>query len=190
MNFGVVIIDNRNEYGKIKIHVDKHLAMLPEGTGSRIYQPNGLKSLDDYNKLLTSKEFWEAIPFDKVLITQMDAEIIRPGIEEFIGYDYVGAPWKFQKHGGNGGFSLRSKSRMLEIIHCEPYRGASVDGYEDVYFSNAIHKADGCYGTLAPREVCRKFSCESIFEFGTLGIHAIDKYLTPEECKAIRNQYK
>lgn len=188
MRLGVVIVDNKNEFGKIKIHIDKHLALLPEGTGGRIYQPNGIRSLSDYNKLLTSKEFWEAIPFDKVLITQMDAEMLRSGIEEFLEYDYVGAPWKFQQHGGNGGFSLRTKKAMLDVIKNNPYQGESVHGYEDVYFSNSLLFSDKW--KLAPREVCKKFSCETIFEVETLGCHAIDKYFTNFDANLIRNQYK
>ncbi len=183
MNCGIVIIDNRCSYEELYYHVQKHKQFLPKNWEYIIFNNEYVSNLGDYNKLLTSKEFWDKIPFDKVLVTQMDAEMLRSGIEEFLEYDYVGAPWKFQEHGGNGGFSLRSKNVMLDIIEKYPYQGAGSHGYEDVYFSNHIEKVGG---KLAPRVVCEKFSCESIFELGTLGAHAIDKWLTIDQCKLIR----
>ena len=60
----------------------------------------------------------------------------------FIDYDYVGAPWKMWVgrlggHVGNGGLSLRKKSKMLEIIEKVPYP----EGYpEDLYFCGIDHK--------------------------------------------------
>lgn len=143
-------------------------------------------SADGYNNLLTSAEFWEAMPYDKVLIFQHDSRLLRKGIEEFLEWDYVGAPWTFSAHGGNGGLSLRRKEAMLVIIENEPYKGASVDGNEDVYFCNWMKKL---MMNLAPRNVCGHFSCEAIFKLGTLGFHAIDKYLSKEECEEIMNQY-
>lgn len=193
MKYGIVIVENRVNRDLVMEHAKKHQFMLMAGTGMdwgiATFNFTDLKTLSDYNRLLTSKEFWQGIPFDKVLITQMDAEILRPGIEDFLEYDYVGAPWKFQQHGGNGGFSLRTKNSILDVIEYNPYKGESVHGYEDVYFSNVL-KQFPSYGKLAPREVCEKFSCESIFALGTLGIHAIDKYLKPDQCETIRKQYK
>ena len=54
-------------------------------------------------------------------------------IEDFLKYDYVGAPWIHlpNMNGGNGGFSLRKKSKMLEIISKNKYNNEN----EDVYFS-------------------------------------------------------
>lgn len=187
MKCGVVIVDNRHTIGELQAHIYKHLSLLPNGWDFKIFRPDHIRSLDDYNKLLTSKEFWESIPFDKVLITQMDAMILRKGIEGFLDYAYVGAPWKFQNHGANGGFSLRTKQAMLDIIEATPYQGSGIHGYEDVYFSNNLRYSDKYI--LAPRTVCERFSCETIFALDTLGYHAIDKYLSADQCKQIRTQY-
>jgi hypothetical protein len=140
-------------------------------------------SIPDYNELLTSHAFWDKIDEENILIIQHDTNILRFGIEEFYQYDYVGAPWKFQQHGGNGGLSFRKKSTMLECIEKVPYNGTD---NEDVYFSNTLKLLGK---NLAPREVCEKFSCETIFKLGTLGYHAIEKYLTSEQCEQIKNQY-
>lgn len=145
-----------------------------------------INTLHDYNKLLTTQEFWASLPVDKCLMFQHDSMLLRNGIEEFLEWDYVGAPWKFQQHGGNGGLSLRDPLIMQHI--CKDFKWHPGLGYEDVFFSNVMHNND--LGELAPREVCKKFSCETIFELGTLGYHAIEKYLTPQQVKQIKTQYE
>ncbi|MEE9571454.1 MAG: DUF5672 family protein [Candidatus Neomarinimicrobiota bacterium] len=142
-----------------------------------------VNNLHDYNRLLTSVWFWEKlIDYDRVLIFQTDSKILRKGIEEYYYYDYLGAPWKFQDKCGNGGLSLRNPKVMYEMVSTLNYTG---NPYEDVWFSNNIEK----FGNLAPREVCKKFSCETIFELGTWGYHAIESYMTKDQIEKIENQY-
>ena len=142
-----------------------------------------IAALRHYNALMTSIPYWtNLIAYDRVIIFQTDSKILRDGLEEFYQWDYVGAPWKFQEHGGNGGLSLRNPKAMLRTIMRNPYSMAH--GYEDVYFSNHI------IGKLAPRNVCKKFACETIFELGTWGYHAIHNYLSKEQIYEIENQYK
>jgi hypothetical protein len=140
-----------------------------------------------YNKLLTSYSFWHSIPYDKILIFQHDSRLLRKGIEEFLEWDYVGAPWLWQKNGGNGGLSLRSRKAMLDIIKAKPYNPAT-QGNEDVYFANAMYR--NANYKLAPRYVCEKFACEAIFKLGTFGYHAISKYMSKEQVAQIQNQYE
>jgi hypothetical protein len=45
-------------------------------------------------------------------------------------------------------------------------------------------------GILAPLDVSQRFSVESRFALGTLGYHRIDTYLTEDEQKQIKEQYK
>lgn len=137
-----------------------------------------------YNRILTNVNFWLKTKYDKILIFQNDSCILRAGIEQFFDYDYVGAPWKFQVSGGNGGLSLRTKSKMIDVINKYPYNPAT-HGNEDVYFSNHLELAGG---KLAPRDVCEKFSVESIYREGTLGYHAIEKHLTKEQVNTILKQ--
>lgn len=139
-----------------------------------------------YNKLLVSKLLWNYLmPFERVLIFQHDSALLKEIDKEFLNYDYVGAPWKFQLHGGNGGLSIRNPKKHLEVIDKFPFEEKR-HGNEDVYFSNHLELVGGL---IAPRSVCEKFSCESIFRLGTTGYHAIDKYLTKSECLQIKNQY-
>jgi hypothetical protein len=143
-------------------------------------------STQQYNEILTSEWFWKRIIGMKVLIFQTDSMLLRKGIDEFLEWDYVGAPWKFQEHGGNGGLSLRTKQMMIRVIQSYPY-SKSMHGNEDIYFSNHLLKIEGA--KLAPREVCKKFSCETIPELNTLGYHAIEKYLDFEIVNQIKTQY-
>jgi len=144
-----------------------------------------VNSLRDYNTLMTSTYYWDKLlSYDRVLIFQTDSMILREGIEDFLPYDYIGAPWKFQSHGGNGGLSLRNPRVMYSILTKVPYNASL--GYEDVYFCNHINMVTGF---LAPRSACSSFACETIFQLGTWGYHAIDNYLGHEEIKQIKNQY-
>lgn len=162
----------------------------------------------EYNLTLTNPKFWEILSdYERVVIFQHDSMILRDGIDEFLQWDYVGSPWKFQQHGGNGGLSVRNPKVMLSI--CRDVEWKALHGNEDVYFCNYINehgyyvysggfKMDNPISSLtlknnfklAPREVCSKFSCETIFQLGTLGYHSIDSHLTPKECEQIKNQYE
>jgi hypothetical protein len=137
-----------------------------------------------YNKLLKSIKFCDSLPYDKVLIFQTDSRLLREGIEEFLEWDYVGSPWKFQEHGGNGGLSLRSVEIMKHIVNNYKFSPRN----EDALICNIMK--DKNIGKLAPRDICSKFGVETIFQLGTLGCHAIDKWLTNDECKQVLNQYK
>ena len=178
----VVLVENRVNCQEI---MDRHLKYLPKNSVPYIIDNLIISSSYDYNNYLAnSKVFWNHIKEENILIIQHDSALLKNGIEEFYQYDYVGAPWTFQQHGGNGGLSFRKKSAMLKVIENYPYNG--IDN-EDVYFCNGL-KFLGM--NLAPREVCEKFSCEAIFKLGALGYHAIERYLTPEQCEQIKNQYK
>jgi hypothetical protein len=145
-----------------------------------------VKDQHTYNALLTSEWFWDHIIADQVLIFQPDSNILNPDrncIMNYLDYNYVGAPWPFQSHGGNGGLSWRTVWYMKKIVRDYPYLPSY--GNEDVYFCNIMHENN--YG-LAPEQVCRTFSVESKFQLGTFGCHDIEQYLTKEECDQIYNQ--
>lgn len=188
MKLAAVIADTRYRHETYSDIVQAHKKHLPSDTHF-IYKNSFEPSIEGYNRLLTSADFWRIYvecEIERVLFFQHDSMLLRSGIEEFYDYDYVGAPFWFQPNiGGNGGLSLRNPKIMLEI--CEKY---TWDGStpEDVWFCNLMH--DKKIGNLAPREVCEKFSVESVFALGSLGFHAISKYLTPEQCEQIKNQYK
>lgn len=185
MNCAAVIIETRD----LDMHpiILKHGKYLPSTWTIVHKKPTKINNLSDYNTLMTSVDFWSSlIQYDRVLVFQHDSGLLRTGIEDFLMWDYVGAPWTFQLKGGNGGLSLRNPKKMLDIINNFVYN-ESVHGYEDVYFCNHLERVGG---KLAPRDVCFQFSCETIYREGTLGYHAIDKYLTPEQVNKIMTQYE
>jgi hypothetical protein len=212
-NLAAVIVETRPLPNLQKV-IENHLKFLPDYTTLYVFGSDKVDlllsqapfkyefhnigdklSIWGYNLLLTSKQFWESIQEENILIFQHDSEILRHGIEDFYAYDYVGAPWKFQQHGGNGGLSFRKRSAMIKVIDKSTYH--EKQGNEDVFFCNSmVGSASGGremhYWPFNPahREINKKFSCESIFQLGTFGCHAIDKYLTPQECDKIRRQYE
>lgn len=136
-----------------------------------------------YNYMLCSKEFWESIEYDNILIFQHDSMLLRGGVEEFIGIDYIGAPIKHIAYPAmNGGLSLRTKKAMLDTLNTVSYN-PFLHGNEDMFYSNYL------VGKKATKEQAEIFSCETMFKLGTLGIHAIEKYLTESEVNKIKNQY-
>lgn len=204
MSLAAVIVETR-PLPNLKEIIENHLKFLPEDTKLYVFGSDYVNlllsqadfkmkfiyvadrmSISDYNKLLTSIEFWNKIDEENILIFQHDSEILRKWDESFEDFAYLGAPWKFQEHGGNGGLSFRKKSEMLKVIETNRKLLPFIDGNEDVWFSNRILNTK----SECNQNKCKEFSCETIFQLGTFGAHAIDKYLGPEQCKQIREQYE
>ena len=119
-----------------------------------------------YNDMLKTTKFWESIPTENVLIFQTDTILRRFGIDEFISYNYVGAPWIRYREGkivGNGGLSFRKKSRMLEITN--QYSDDEIT-MEDIYFCKYLKDED-----IAPYDIAKRFSVEDIYYDNPLGLH-------------------
>ena len=70
-------------------------------------------TIKEYNHLLLNTKFYEFIPTETFLIFQTDTLILnKEKINNFLDYDYVGAPWNHKPFNidvsvGNGGLSLR-----------------------------------------------------------------------------------
>lgn len=101
--------------------------------------------LISYSKLLATKSIvYDYIDTEYFLVFQTDSMILKKNIhllDHFLnsGYDYIGAPWLISNYDitkkcdyiGNGGFSLRKTSKMLEIIETIQWNQI----YEDIYFA-------------------------------------------------------
>jgi hypothetical protein len=137
-------------------------------------------SIPDYNNLMVSKEFIESIPTEVFLIFQTDTlicESFKDLINDFIKYDYVGAPWT-DGNIGNGGLSLRRKSKMIEIINKCPYDRVGTHN-EDVYFST------GCNGIIINKPDLNKaksFSMETLYNEYSFGLHKAWIYNLESQC--------
>uniref|UniRef100_A0A6C0JG80 DUF5672 domain-containing protein n=1 Tax=viral metagenome TaxID=1070528 RepID=A0A6C0JG80_9ZZZZ len=106
-------------------------------------------NLIEYSKLLTTKSIiYDHIDTDVFLVFQTDSMIFKKNaylLDTFLEYDYVGSPWLVTNYLptsncdfiGNGGFSLRNKNKMLEIIKKRDWNSIEENDnrYEDLFFS-------------------------------------------------------
>jgi len=185
MKYGAVIIDNRPI--TLDWVYESHIKHLPDHWGFQIIKNHDVRTLNDYNNLMTSRALWEAVQFDKVLVFQQDSRLLAPWRSEFEQYDFIGAPIKNCAFPAmNGGLSFRSREMMLKIIDSIPYN-VSAYGFEDIYFCNQMERFGGKLPTI---EVARRFSCETMFELGTIGVHAPEKYLSSEQVNKLYTQYE
>ena len=170
----------------------------------QLLQNDRMKGVFNMCMVMTDPEFWkDYFDYERVLVFHPDSNILRSGIEEFMEYDYVGAPcYNFVKDQTiqNGGLSLRNpkvmeyicrmygwRTDLQDLMVVGQYSTASFFA-EDIFFCLRMIKYGA--GRLAPLEVAKKFSVESKFELGSLGYHRIEAYLTEEEQKQIKEQYK
>ena len=128
--------------------------------------------------------------FVKKMVSEInrDIKIIKSNINEYMKYDYIGAPWPKNQDDnkfcvGNGGLSLRTKETMLKVINKisinETTYNKSTKKYmincklntppEDVYFSKNI--IDFNLGIVADYNTAKRFSIESVYYKKPFGGH-------------------
>jgi hypothetical protein len=141
-----------------------------------------------YNKMFSSEYFWDYFEGEKILIYQEDSIIFKNNIEDFMNWDYIGAPWPKNQNDniegvGNGGISIRSKSIMKKIIEKisiedTKFNSTTIDYVnkfglkvfpEDVYFTKNME--DFNIGLLADRNSASLFSTESILNNNSFAGH-------------------
>ena len=138
-----------------------------------------------YSNYLTTVAFWGELPFEKILIFQTDTLLLRTGIQSYLSYDYIGAPWSWNRRVGNGGMSLRSKNAMITAIK-ENQR--SKRHPEDLFFSNYFYRNPKRF-KLAPFEIARSFSIESVFHPNPLAIHKCWKHMRGKNWDLLVRKY-
>jgi hypothetical protein len=153
-------------------------------------------SVTAYNRLLTSEQFWAPLArYKRVLIFQVDSFLLRPLADQFLRYDYVGAPWcmenelardlveshQITEYVGNGGFSLRNPQEMLKCAAlAQQYRYNAADENEDVFFVKCLAKR---HKAIAPAHIAAQFSvevpCNGSANIGMVnGVHAAWYYMS------------
>jgi len=138
-------------------------------------------SITQYNELLTSESFYKKIPTEIMLIFQTDTMINdknKEKIDEFMKYDYVGAPWASSKEIGNGGLSLRKKSKIIKKLRECKYGGEN----EDLYFSD-----DKCVKFKKPDyEKAKEFSVEQVYYDRPFGVHKPNGNLSNDDLNRLK----
>ena len=141
-----------------------------------------------YSVLLANKSFWEMFSGEKILLYQEDSCIFKSNIDDFLQWDYIGAPWPKTQNDtpncvGNGGFSLRTKQCMIDVIDrisiYDTNMTSSTSDYmrnngmtvcpEDVYFSKNMQ--DYSIGRVADWDSAFAFSSESVCNGDSFGGH-------------------
>jgi len=160
----------------------------------------------DLNRMMLSSRFWREIGADKVLVFQTDSLLLHSKINQFLDYDYVGAPWAVANdlwkkppwvsllyNGvGNGGLSLRTVPVMRSLLE-GPGSSPCPVFQEDVTLACMVENS--AEYEVAPRSAAYRFAvevlCDDIhqgekepgaanlthFSFVPLGIHAVWYYL-------------
>jgi hypothetical protein len=135
---------------------------------------------NNYNALFKSKNFWNLFNEKHILITQTDTLLLKNNLNNFLSYDYIGSPWPLNVEWnlynisiGNGGFSLRNKDKMLEIIEKHYFLNNIEDALlpEDCYFSKYLHND---YSAIIPDyKEGLSFAVECIYDNKNLpvGLH-------------------
>ena len=117
---------------------------------------NTIVSSKDYNKFMV-EDLHKFVKTDFVMTVQADGHTINPPLwrDDFLNYDYIGAPWWSYGVCGNGGFSLRSSKFLratseIKYSHLHSYYEicpedvflCMEDGKRDLLISNGIKFAD------------------------------------------------
>ena len=142
----------------------------------------------EYSRFLTTLDFWNLLKGKKILIYQEDSLIFKNNIDDFLYFDYIGAPWATGKNDnktcvGNGGFSLRTKEVMIKVLNTLSINNTKFNTNtleymkntnsffppEDVYFTKTME--DYNIGILSDWVSAMKFSTESVNYCDSLGGH-------------------
>ena len=144
-------------------------------------------TINDYNNLFYDLSFWDMFRGNKLLFYQEDTIIFKNNMNEFLQYDYVGAPWDLEPNPnfpsvGNGGFSLRNRSMLMDILRNKVdipdvnfINKKHKSGYvlenipEDIFFSLSMLKLH--VGNVPDPHVASYFSTENIVNKDSLGGH-------------------
>jgi hypothetical protein len=153
-------------------------------------------TMETVSSFLTTTWLWEQLaPADNVLLFQSDTIICANApqrLEDFMGYDFVGAPISNEwGEAYNGGLSLRNRKMMVEIATKYNFTQELLDGTtdepnglpinrEDQWFYKKMLKLrneDGSPAARFPTEnVARTFSVQTVFFAKPLGYHQVRRF--------------
>jgi hypothetical protein len=173
-------------------------------------------SYHEYNTLFYTKSFYDYIPTETFISFQSDSMILssnKDKINEFLKYDYVGAPIvcderiddcknKEMINGkyyevGNGGLSLRKKSKMIELLE---YISLAENKNEDMsnLYGKYVPEDRFFSGEMTKEHVeiykpdikkASMFSVESLYNDSPFGIHKVWKGLSEIDQQNLFKKY-
>lgn len=183
------VCESYADFGAKKLFTNTSKAFVTE-SGIEVF-PSNVASLHDYNHF-NLKQLNDYVATDFVMVVEHDGFILNPAAwsDEFLKYDYIGAPLAVDGElvVGNGGFSIRSK-KLLELTQSDPHiqLGNKADHKyaenEDWVISIVLRDYLESKGiTFAPVDLAKQFSLESNQlrnygwdgQFGWHGLHWTD----------------
>jgi len=161
-------------FGKVK------LLTSIKNDDPRVVQISHINSAKKYSEFII-KELYKYVDTEYALVFQHDGFVLNSSAwsDQFLEYDYIGAPWHHlgDLRVGNGGFSLRSK-RLLDWLGNNWKKVRVSINPEDVFisrFAKPFIEKEGM--KIAPEEIALKFSLEgdqrSVVWNGEFGFHGI-----------------
>jgi len=171
----------RVRFGRALFLSDRAPAALPAAVEFGRIAP--LDSRDAYSSLMI-KGLAAHVETTHALVVQWDGYVVNPDAwtDEFLGYDYIGAPWFWAPEGarvGNGGFSLRSR-RLIDAL-ADP--AVAVEGNEDVTIcsTHRRHLEERHAIRFAPEALAARFSFEATYPIGRpFGFHGLFNFARVE----------
>lgn len=133
--------------------INRSVAIQHQVTSGKLdltYIPENMSTngQEEISQFLTTLWLYEVVlrPAEWLLVFQTDSMLCansRLNLNDFLEYDWVGAPWNpGGQWGGNGGLSLRRVSRIVDILRNQ--RRANGSEPEDVWLSERLaHHPDG-----------------------------------------------
>jgi hypothetical protein len=125
--------------------------------------------------LLTNSSFWKRVRGEKILFFQIDSVMCSTSphkVTDFLQYDYIGGPWDTSWYPydktylvGNGGFSFRTRSKILALLAILKYDNSVP---EDVWYAQNLRRVNG---SIPPIEIAKTFSVESVYYDRPVGVH-------------------
>ena len=153
-------------------------------------------NIDKYQDFIFSKEFYDNVHGEKILIFQTDSLLLKQFDMNYFNYDFIGAVWneatiqqeklfklfKEKKLIGNGGFNIRDVQKCRRIA-------AEAFNYQKPLFVNE----DNIYSFMLQEnlkllnvkfpsiEEAMYFSVETVYHPDPMAIHAFYKYFYGKE---------
>ncbi len=170
------ICESYADFGAKKILTDLQESCLTD-TGIEIIKTDLIKTIRDYNQF-NLKHLNDYIDTEFVMVAEYDGFILNPTAwtDEFLMYDYIGAPLLVDgvQLVGNGGFSIRSK-RLLQLVQSDDliqlgdktdHKYAENEDWVICVVMREYLESKGI--RFAPAELGHQFSLENNREYGNI----------------------
>jgi len=148
----------------------------------------------DATKVSPEELLWRVAPIyietSHALVLHWDAGVLNPRCwtDDYLAYDYIGAPWWYAdgRNVGNGGFSLRSARLMKHLWE----KRLPVISPEDDTLCRGYRRALEARGfKWAPDPLAARFAYECVpVAHSTFGFHAMRNWPRAYQGKALRER--